>query len=73
MKRINKFFRTLIDIITAGFLRPIAFRDVFLADQLLSIVIVLNDLQFTLCFFLSADAWTGSGFFFFKREHLNNF
>lgn len=38
----------------------VEFRDFFLADQLASIVIVLYDLEYTLCFFFS-DAWSHSG------------
>lgn len=34
------------------------FKDYFLTDQIVSIVITLVDLQYTICFFVS-DAWTG--------------
>jgi len=51
--------KTLARIVTAPFW-PVEFRDFFLADQLLSIVIVLYDLEFSICFFLY-DAWTGTG------------
>jgi hypothetical protein len=40
--------------------RPVVFRDFFLADQINSLVIVLYDFEFVICFF-SYDAWAGTG------------
>lgn len=37
--------------------RSVLFRDFFFAEQLLSIAIVLYDLEYTICWFVS-DAWT---------------
>eukprot|EP01087_Luapelamoeba_hula_P016804 TRINITY_DN5201_c0_g1_i3.p1 TRINITY_DN5201_c0_g1~~TRINITY_DN5201_c0_g1_i3.p1 ORF type:complete len:707 (+),score=60.15 TRINITY_DN5201_c0_g1_i3:309-2429(+) len=48
--------RGLARIIAAPFM-AIRFRDFFLADQLCSLVLVFNDLQFTICFFVYG-AWT---------------
>jgi len=45
----------MVNIVTSP-LRPVEFRDFFLADQLISIAIVLYDLEYTICF-LSFDAW----------------
>jgi len=55
----SKFWllRTLGRIVAAPWIHVI-FRDFYLADQLNSIVIVLQDMEYTVCFFLS-DAWTG--------------
>lgn len=49
---------TIGNIIVAPF-KKVQFRDFFLADQLVSISIVLYDFEFALCFLLS-DAWTGN-------------
>ena len=51
--------KTIVRIVTAPW-KTVVFRDFFIADQLCSLVIVLYDLQFVLCFF-SYDAWEGTG------------
>lgn len=38
---------------------PVVFRDFFIADQVLSIVISLQDLEYVVCYY-ATDAWTGS-------------
>jgi hypothetical protein len=61
--------KTLRNICLAPYY-PVRFKDFFLADQILSIVIVLTDFEYTFCFFIY-DAWTGSGFvlvFFFLHQ-----
>jgi len=56
----SKFWllKTLARIIIAPFIE-VRFRDFFLGDQLVSLVIVLQDAEYTLCFFLY-DAWAGT-------------
>eukprot|EP01116_Phalansterium_solitarium_P024433 TRINITY_DN8958_c0_g1_i1.p1 TRINITY_DN8958_c0_g1~~TRINITY_DN8958_c0_g1_i1.p1 ORF type:complete len:766 (+),score=185.10 TRINITY_DN8958_c0_g1_i1:50-2299(+) len=51
-------FNTLFSIVIAPF-RSVQFRDFFMADQLLSILIVLLDIEYTICFF-AYDVWTDS-------------
>jgi hypothetical protein len=57
----SKFWlvKTLARIVVAPLIQ-IQFRDFFLGDQLVSLVIVMQDMEYTLCFFLY-DAWSGSG------------
>lgn len=52
--------RTIGRIVAAPF-KPVLFRDFYLADQLASFVIVLYDLEYTLCFFMY-DAWSGTDY-----------
>eukprot|EP01114_Cavostelium_apophysatum_P021331 TRINITY_DN7416_c0_g1_i1.p1 TRINITY_DN7416_c0_g1~~TRINITY_DN7416_c0_g1_i1.p1 ORF type:complete len:676 (+),score=123.95 TRINITY_DN7416_c0_g1_i1:792-2819(+) len=52
------FFKTFGRIVAAPFM-PVEFRDFFVADQLNSVVIVLTDFEYVVCFF-SYDAWTGT-------------
>ena len=50
--------QTVWRIVRAPFV-AVAFRDFFFCDQLVSLSIVLGDLNFTLCFYgYGADAWT---------------
>eukprot|EP01117_Protostelium_nocturnum_P002326 TRINITY_DN1298_c0_g2_i3.p2 TRINITY_DN1298_c0_g2~~TRINITY_DN1298_c0_g2_i3.p2 ORF type:complete len:850 (-),score=195.94 TRINITY_DN1298_c0_g2_i3:4428-6977(-) len=51
--------RTLARLFSAPWI-PVVFRDFFMGDQLVSIVIVLQDLEYTICYF-SYDAWVGGG------------
>jgi len=51
--------KTMVRILSAPFITPVVFRDFYVADQLISISIVLYDLEYTFCFFLY-DAWTGT-------------
>jgi len=53
-------FRTLLDILMAPF-KTVEFRDFFVADQLVSLAIVIFDLEYTICFFLY-DAWVGTDY-----------
>jgi hypothetical protein len=50
--------RTVLRVAATPFVQ-LRFRDLFMADQLLSIVIVAMDIEYTTCFFLY-DAWSGS-------------
>ena len=50
--------RTVLRVMATPFIN-IHFRDLFMADQLLSVVIVASDLEYTICFFLY-DAWSGT-------------
>lgn len=50
--------RTLARIVSAPFL-PVVFRDFFLADQILSMIISLQDLEYVICYY-SSDAWSGA-------------
>ncbi|PRP79029.1 SPX domain-containing protein [Planoprotostelium fungivorum] len=52
--------RTLGRLFSAPFI-PVVFRDFFMGDQLMSTVIVLQDLEFSICFF-SYDAWAGTNY-----------
>lgn len=49
--------RTIARILAAPFVTPVLFRDFYVADQLISLSIVLCDLEFAICYF-SSDAWT---------------
>ncbi|KAL6064678.1 Xenotropic and polytropic retrovirus receptor 1 [Balamuthia mandrillaris] len=49
--------RSLTRTVSSPFSRPL-FPDIYIAEQLCSLVLFFNDLQYSLCFFLS-DAWTG--------------
>eukprot|EP01122_Echinamoeba_exundans_P013346 TRINITY_DN581_c0_g1_i1.p1 TRINITY_DN581_c0_g1~~TRINITY_DN581_c0_g1_i1.p1 ORF type:complete len:942 (+),score=153.67 TRINITY_DN581_c0_g1_i1:915-3740(+) len=49
--------RTLCRIVAAPFV-PVVFRDFFIGDQILSMVIALQDLEYVICYY-STDAWTG--------------
>ena len=51
--------RTLGRIVTAPLFK-VVFRDFFLADQLVSITLVLQDIDFTICYFLTC-AFRGGG------------
>eukprot|EP01119_Soliformovum_irregulare_P018492 TRINITY_DN5689_c0_g2_i1.p1 TRINITY_DN5689_c0_g2~~TRINITY_DN5689_c0_g2_i1.p1 ORF type:complete len:732 (-),score=185.05 TRINITY_DN5689_c0_g2_i1:22-2217(-) len=52
------FMETFSRVIRAPFL-PVEFRDFFLCDTLNSVVIVLSDLEYSICFFLY-DCWSGT-------------
>lgn len=50
--------RTLSRIMGAPFI-PVVFRDFFIADQILSMIIALQDLEYVICYY-ATDAWTGA-------------
>jgi hypothetical protein len=59
LKRSKFWLVKTLGNIVAPFIE-VEFKDFFLGDQLVSLVIVLQDLEYTLCFFLY-DAWSGTG------------
>lgn len=61
---------TLRRIVTAPF-STVTFRDFFIADQIMSIIIVLYDIEFTICFF-AYDAWSGSSTFLKKKKKVDS-